>query len=50
MPKKIRAGKKIRRFTEDVLSKEIKASIQEMAKTITQDISRKTLAATRRHF
>lgn len=37
--------KNIRRFTEDVLSKEMKASIREMAKNIAQEVTRKMISA-----
>lgn len=42
----IRAMKKkknIRRFTEDVLSKELRASIREMATSVSQEVARKVM-------
>lgn len=36
---------KIRRFTDDVLSKELKASIKEMARSISQEVARKVILA-----
>lgn len=45
MPVPARKKRSIRRFTEDVLSKEMKASIREMAKNIAQEVTRKMVSA-----
>lgn len=39
-----KSQKKIRRFTDDVLPKELKNSIRRMAKDVTQEVVRKVLA------
>ena len=45
---KRRYKNKIRRFTDDVLSKELRLSIREMAKNVSREITKKVIAAAKR--
>lgn len=40
--------RRIRRFTDDVLSKELRSSIHEMAKNLTREMARKVAAGSKR--